>query len=268
MKRVAPQASVTPLAGALGVRIEGVDIARDAGAPLVDALRTILDTHLVIHLPGQGDLDPEQHLAFATQWGEVASPPLGSSIEGLPGLVEITGSTEADRGWHQDATHRERPPSVSIALARETPRVGGDSMWANQYRAYEALSPGLRDTLDGLFGVHEGTVAPADSDGAAEVISSVHPVVATHDRAGRQALFVNALHTTRLDGWTREESAPLLQYLFRVAVREELTCRHRWSVGDMVIWDNRATQYCALGDGGSDEPRVLHRVAIVGDVPH
>ncbi len=261
-------ATVTAISGALGVRVEGVDVARDASAPLVDALRKVLDEHLVIHLPGQGGLTPEDHVAFAALWGEVAIHPYVPSIGGHDGLMEMTEPTERSAVWHQDVTHTERPPSVSIVVAREVPSVGGDTMWANQYAAYEQLSPGLRDTVGGLYAVHEGPVRGDDGEVDGAVGSAIHPVVATHLRTRRKALFVNASYTTRLDGWTAEESAPLLALLYHAAVRDELTCRHRWAPGDLVISDNRATQHCTVGDVPPGEARCLHRVTVMGAIPH
>lgn len=263
----ADHATVTPLSGSLGVRVEGVDVARDVSAPLVDALRKILDEHLVIHLPGQTDLTPEDHLAFAALWGEVTIHPTMPSIDGHRGIVEVGDPTGNTAVWHQDDTHLERPPSVAVLVAREVPSVGGDTLLSNQYAAYERLSPGLRDTAGGLYAVHEGTVRAhgAEADGVA---TAIHPVVATHLRTRRKALFVNPRHTTRLDGWTVEESEAVLTLLYRAAVRDDLTCRHRWNVGDLVIWDNRATQHCTVVDAVAGERRSLHRVAVVGDIPH
>jgi len=259
--------SVTPLAGSLGVRVDGVDIARDCSVELVEALRAILDEHLVIHIPGQAALTPAQQLEFAALWGEIAIHPYVPSIDGYPGIMQIADPTELTTVWHQDVTHMECPPSVSILVGREIPSVGGDTQWANQYAAYELLSAGLRATIDRLHAVHEGTFRAGDAGLGHDAVTSVHPVVATHDRTGRPALFVNANYTTRFDGWTAEESAPLLEYLFRTAARSELTCRHRWTVGDMMIWDNRATQHAAIGDAAPGEPRILHRVTIAGAVP-
>ena len=267
MSATEPQTTVTPLAGSLGVRIDGIDLTADSSEALVGALRVILDEHLVIHLPAQADLTPEQQLAFAELWGEIAIHPYVPSIGGHPGIMQIADPTELTTVWHQDVTHMGCPPSVSILVAREIPTSGGDTMWANQYAAYEGLSPGLRDTLDGLYAVHEGTFRADDAGLDHEAVTSVHPVVATHDRTGRKALFVNANYTTRLDGWNADESAALLEHLFRAAVRNEYTCRHRWTVGDVLIWDNRATQHCAVGDAAPGEPRILHRVTVAGAQP-
>lgn len=259
--------TVTRLAGTLGARVEGVTLARGFDAELVDVLRRLLDEHLVVHLPGQGDLTPTQQLEFASLWGEIAIHPYVPSIEGHPGIMQIGDPNELTTVWHQDVTHMACPPSASILLARAIPSVGGDTMWANQHAAYELLSPGLRATLDSLRAVHEGTSRASSAGLTHAAVTNVHPVVHTHDRTGRKALFVNACYTTRFDGWTVEESAPLLRWLFAAASRNELTCRHRWTVGDMLIWDNRATQHCAVGDAAPGEERTLHRVTIAGAVP-
>lgn len=140
-------------------------------------------------------------------------------------------------------------------------------MWSNQYEAYERLSPGLRATIDQLRAVHEGTNRASSVGLTHEAVTAVHPVVHTHDRTGRKALFVNANYTTRFEGWTEAESNVLLEYLFAAASRNELTWRHRWTVGDLLIWDNRATQHCVIADAAPGEERTLHRITIAGAAP-
>lgn len=260
--------SLTRLAGTLGARIDGIDLASGFDQALVDALHDALDEHLVIHLPGQSAVTSAQQLEFARLWGEVAVHPYVPSIEGHPGIMRIYDPNELTTVWHQDVTHMQQPPSVSILLARAIPSVGGDTMWSNQYEAYARLSPGLRAALDGLRAVHEGTSRASTAGLDHEAVTAVHPVVHTHDRTGRKALFVNANYTTRFDGWTAQESAPMLQQLCAAACRNDLTWRHRWTVGDLLIWDNRATQHCAVGDAAPGEERTLHRVTIAGGPVH
>lgn len=267
MSMLVPTTSVTRLAGTLGARVEGIDLARGFDAGSVEELRSLLDEHLVIFLPGQQDLTPAQHLAFARLWGEIAVHPYIPSIDGHPGVMRIYDPNELTTVWHQDTTHMAAPPAVSILVARAIPSVGGDTMWSNQYEAYERLSPGMRRTIDPLRAVHEGTVRAASAGLTHEAVTSVHPVVHTHDRTGRKALFVNANYTTHFEGWTAEESEPLLRLLYAQACRNELTWRHRWTVGDLLIWDNRATQHCAVGDAAKGEERTLHRVTVGGGVP-
>ncbi|MCB0995075.1 MAG: TauD/TfdA family dioxygenase [Acidimicrobiales bacterium] len=267
MSTTTAAATVTRLAGTLGARIDGLRLADGWDADTIALLRSALDEHLVIYLPGQGDLTSAQQLEFAHGWGEIAVHPYVPSIEGHEGIMRIYDPNELTTVWHQDVTHMERPPSVSILLARAIPSTGGDTMWSNQYVAYERLSAGLRDTIDRLHAVHEGTSRADDAGLTHAAVTAVHPVVHTHDRTGRKALFVNANYTTRFDGWTAEESTPLLAFLYAAACRNEITWRHRWTVGDLLIWDNRATQHCAVGDAAPGEERTLHRVTIAGGVP-
>jgi taurine dioxygenase len=139
-------------------------------------------------------------------------------------------------------------------------------MFANQYAAYESLSDGLKATLADLKAVHYGTELAKEAGVAQERVTNAHPVVRTHPETGRKSLFVNGNYVKHFEGWTEAESAPLLQYLYAQASRPEFTWRHHWQVGDLLIWDNRCTQHCVVGDTGGAE-RTLHRVTIEGDVP-
>ena len=121
-------------------------------------------------------------------------------------------------------------------------------MFANQYLAYEGLSPGLRATVDTLRAVHKGTELAKEAGLDREAVTAVHPVVRTHPETGKRSLFVNGNYTSHLDGWTEAESAPLLEYLYAEACRPEYTWRHRWQVGDLIIWDNRCTQHAVVAD--------------------
>jgi taurine dioxygenase len=153
-----------------------------------------------------------------------------------------------------------------LLLARTLPPYGGDTMFANQYLAYENLSRGLRATLDGLRAVHQGTELAAEAGLERDAVTTTHPVVRTHPETGRKALFVNGNYVSGFDGWTPAESAALLAFLYAEASRNEYTWRHRWHPGDMIIWDNRCTQHAVIDDIGGQE-RLLHRVTITGDVP-
>lgn len=258
---------VTREAGSLGATVTGLDLASGPTPELVASLRVALLEHLVLCIPGQAAMTPAQHLEFARLWGEVAVHPYVPSIEGHEGVMRIYDPNELTATWHQDMTHLEAPPAISILVARVLPRVGGDTTWSNQERAYERLSPGLRACIDGLRAVHQGTWRAAGAGLSTEQVTAIHPVVRTHPETGRKALFVNANYTKRFDGWTEAESAPLLALLYTEASRLEYSWRHRWSVGDVLIWDNRATQHCVVADTDGTEERTLHRVTIAGDVP-
>jgi taurine dioxygenase len=162
-----------------------------------------------------------------------------------------------------------------VLYAVEVPPYGGDTLFANQYLAYETLSEGLKKTLDGLVGVN--TSAKAEISRTREdrlreagvelkVLVGTHPVVRTHPESGRQALYVNAAHTTQFQRWTIEESQPLLDYLFAHQVRPEFTCRFRWQPGSLAFWDNRCVQHNPINDYHGFR-RVMHRVTLAGDIP-
>jgi taurine dioxygenase len=164
----------------------------------------------------------------------------------------------------------------TLLLARQVPPVGGDTMFANMYAAYETLSPGMQRLLDGLRAVHSSALADVSAtredrirdsgaDGSGEYLAE-HPVVRTHPETGRKALYVNVAHTLRFVDMTKEESQPLLRYLFEQSVRPELTCRFQWRAGSLALWDNRCAMHNPVNDYHG-YTRVMHRISLGGDVP-
>ncbi|MDI2129876.1 TauD/TfdA dioxygenase family protein [Yinghuangia seranimata] len=258
---------VERLASALGALVTGVDLAAGVDDGVLARLQGLFLEHQVLCLRGQQAMSPRQQLQFAARWGEVSVHPYVPSIEGHPGVMKIHDPTPVTQRWHADTTHAPRPPALTLLLARVIPPLGGDTMWADAYGAYEQLSPGLRATLDTLRAVHRGTELAGAAGLDRDAVTTTHPVVRTHPDTGRKALFVNGDYTSHFEGWTTEESAPLLAYLYAQVARPELVYRHRWQVGDLVIWDNRCTQHAVVGDTGGAE-RVLHRVTIAGDRPY
>jgi taurine dioxygenase len=258
--------SVSREAGALGAIVTGVDLAQAVDDATFGLLHDAFVEHLVICIRGQGHIQPEDQLAFANRWGEISIHPYVPSIDGYPGVMRVSDPTPVTTTWHADTTHLPAPPALTLLLARQVPPFGGDTMFANQYLAYENLSPGLRATLDGLRAVHRGTELAKEAGLDREAVTAVHPVVRTHPESHKRALFVNGNYTSHVDGWTVEESEPLLGYLYQQACRPEYTWRHHWQVGDLVIWDNRCTQHAVVADVAVGE-RALHRVTIAGDVP-
>lgn len=256
---------VTPQAGALGASITGIDL----GKPLDDATFATLEqlflTYLVLAFRKQ-DITPEAHLAFAGRWGTVIPHPYVPSIEGYPGIMRVYDPTPLTQLWHSDFSYARRPPKLSILVARTLPPVGGDTMFANQYAAYDSLSEGMKRLLTGLHAVNQGTALALESGLSEEDVMWTHPVVRTHPETGRKSLFVNADYTKRFEDMTEAESAPLLHYLYEQGSRAEFTYRHRWQEGDVLMWDNRAVLHAVIGDVGGAE-RSLHRVAVAGDEP-
>ena len=179
--------------------------------------------------------------------------------------------------WHSDTTYLEQPPMASMLIAREVPPFGGDTLFACQYSALEALSPALQATLATLTGVsssakadvsrtREDRIRDGGREDARQVYSAEHPVLRTHPETGRRALYVNIAHTARFAGWTDEESAPLLAFLFSHQVRPEFTCRFSWQPGSIAIWDNRCVQHNPVNDYHGHR-RVMHRITLAGDRP-
>jgi taurine dioxygenase len=271
---------IRPLAGALGAEIAGVDLSEELDSDTVAAIRAAWLEHLVIFFRGQS-LSPGRFLAFARRFGEVIEYPFIKGIEGFP---EITPVVKLERErvnfgglWHSDTTYLERPPMATMLIARKVPPFGGDTLFANMYLAYETLSAGMQRLLDGLVAVNSSAKADvtktredrirdgARSDAKREYIAE-HPVVRTHPETGRKALYVNGGHTVRFKDMTEEESAPLLQYLFAHQQRPEFTCRFRWDVGSIALWDNRCTQHNPINDYHGYR-RVMHRVTLAGDTP-
>jgi taurine dioxygenase len=256
--------ALTRMSGALGARVDGLDLSRPLPEETMNSLRAALYEQCVLILTGQGDLTAEQQIAFGRNWGELISmPPDVDLVDGHAELFRIkTQPKDNDPhwhdDWHSDWTFLERPPFVSILAAKKLPDVGGDTMWASQYAAYERLSPLMQDLVSGLRAVHV-----RKKGGGVE--KGVHPAVRTIPQTGRRALFVNEFYTTQFEGMTVEESAGLLGFLTRHATNPNFSFRHRWSPGDVAVWDNRCVQHYAIAD--YREERELHRLTIVGEVP-
>jgi taurine dioxygenase len=254
--------TVTPLPQALGARVEGLDLTRALDAATAERLRAAWLENLVLFFPGLG-LTEQQHVALGSVFGALAATTQGSddkrSHEALGPNGEILvldGSRPADRAnaWHTDVTFTPSPPIGSLLSMRVCPGKGGDTLWSNQYAAYEALSPAVREFVDGLEAVHGRPGLTG---------SSTHPVVTTHPESGRRALFVNRGWTTRIVGLSQIESNGVLGMLFDHAERPEFCTRWTWTAGDAALWDNRCTMHYAVDDYG-DAARVLHRVTIYG----
>ena len=271
---------IHPVAGSIGAELRGIDLAKDLPDETVAQIRQALLDHLVIFARDQ-DLPPDRFLAFARRFGQPVEYPFIKGIEGFPEIIEVA-KLEHERVnfggvWHSDTTYLEQPPMGSMLVSREIPPQGGDTMFANQYLAYETLSDGLKTMLADLRGVSSSAKADVTrtredrvrSDGTAkarEPLEAVHPVVRTHPETGRKALYVNTAHTIRFDGMTEEESAPLLNYLFQHQIRPEFTCRFRWSQGAVAFWDNRCAQHYPVNDYHGYR-RIMHRITLAGDTP-
>jgi len=277
---------IRPLSHAIGAELSGADLSK----PVDEATRAQIHKawldHLVIVLRGQ-DLTPQRQIAFGRMFGDLddhkAAPfyrhpeheeiflITNKKVGGNESQTKDTG-----RVWHSDHSFTTRPTTASMLYCREIPPVGGTTMFANMYLAYETLSPGLRAVLDKLEAVHSiehyTSHNPYFRTRDQAQIAKMHelsppvaqPVVRTHPETGRKALYVSEGYTSRFVGMSQEESSGLLKYLFEHSVKPEFTYRHAWNVSDMLIWDNRCAMHLALADYSHEYTRHMHRLTVLG----
>jgi taurine dioxygenase len=274
---------VRPIAGNIGAEIHGVDISQELSDATIADIRKALIDHCVIFFRDQS-LDVERHKAFARRFGELFIHPnyrgLGTDneiveIKREPGDTKIVGEE-----WHADTTMVAEPPLGAILYAIDVPPYGGDTLFASQYAAYDALSDGMKRMIGGLrayhsdrkvagpranMNAHRTTKVREDADWRETV--SLHPVVVTHPESGRKMLYVNHSYTYCFEGMTEEESRPLLSFLLDHGHRPEFTCRFRWDKGSVAFWDNRSCKHLAVHDAGPYR-RHMRRVQIAGAPLH
>ena len=272
-------AVVRPTSGALGAEVLGIDLAQPLDDDAAAEIRRAFRDHGVIFFRDQR-LTPEQHLAFAERMGPININRFFKSVPNHPEIAEVrkepAQTTNIGGGWHTDHSYDQIPALGSILLAREVPPRGGDTLFACMAQAYDALSDGLKQTLQGLRAVHSsrhvfGVAAyQADPERQQRFVNpeaasqdAVHPVVIRHPETGRPTLYVNPGFTLRFEGWTEEESRPLLEFLYRHAARPEFQTRFKWAEGSIAFWDNRATWHYALNDY-QGERRLMHRITLDG----
>lgn len=273
---------VRRIAGALGAEVLGVDLSRPLDDETVARIRQAFLDHLVIFFRDQ-HLSPAEFEAFAFRLGRSDPHHVIQGMDGHPDILEIVRE-EGDRkifasGWHADVTWQQKPVMAGILYALETPDYGGDTIFSNQYLAYETLSAGMRRMLDRLVAVHSpARVYGADAErwtyvkammvGREEAarVETEHPVARTHPETGRKALFVNDHYALRLKDMTAEESEPILGFLHGHAIRPEFTCRFRWRTGSIAFWDNRCVLHTPIDDYFGKRRR-LWRITLEGDRP-
>jgi len=273
---------IRPLAGALGAEIVGLDLSVPLVESAANALRKALLDFGVVFLRDQS-LTVEQHKAVARHFGDIFVHPnvKGSGddpeivfVRRQPGDQAIVGED-----WHSDTAMMQSPPMGAVLYGMEVPPYGGDTLFACQHAALNALSPAMQRLLGTLKGVNSdrnvaGPRAGLNAKRSTKVREDVawsetfhlHPVVRTHPETERKALFVNRPYTLSFEGMTEAESRPLLEFLFQHSVRPEFTCRFRWTTGAVAIWDNRCVLHLAVNDAGPYS-RLMRRVQIAGDRP-
>jgi taurine dioxygenase len=273
--------TVEPVSGTVGAAVGGVDLSEPLDESTLTEIRQAFLAHHVLFFHDQ-DLTAEAQLRFGRYFGELDTHPFVEGTEAHPEVIEII--TEPDDwlnfggGWHSDVTFLDEPDLGSILYAIEVPPFGGDTLFADQHAAYEALSDTMKDLLDGLVARH--SAGPQYAEGGYSTLSKsmktksperadrvvCHPLVRTHPETGKKALYVNPSFTVGIDGMRMDESMALLGFLFNHAVREPFTCRFRWSPGSVAMWDNRSVQHYALFDYRGHR-RHMRRITVKGDRP-
>ncbi len=249
---------VRRLSGALGAEVRGISLGQVRAAE-AEMIQSLLMAHQVLFFPDQ-HVTPDQHIAFGRHFGPIAGHPHLSNLPGYPEIFDLAASRGgvADE-WHSDITFQQHPSVLAILNMVQCPKVGGDTMWANMYAAYDGLSAPLQELCNGLTALHD-----ASPHGKPEKMA-IHPVVRIHPVTRRKSLFVNEHFTRRLVELSHEESTVLLGYLTRWVSQARFTVRYHWSEGTVAMWDNRCTQHFVLTD--FDDERIIQRVTVVGDTP-
>jgi taurine dioxygenase len=273
---------VEPSSGALGAEIHGIHLAGLDDETFAEIHRAWLE-HQVVFFRDQR-LTPAEQAAFAERFGELDTYPFIAPLAEHPNVIPIIKEKDTRMnfggGWHSDMSYQEKPVMATCLYAIEVPERGGDTLFANMTAAYDALSEGLQDLLDGLRGVFTaskvhgaaGLYANADhpmkmtKDSEKEQARHLHPIVRTHPDTGRKALYLDLPHVERLENMRVHESQPLMEFLYQHATQPQFTTRFRWRPGSLAIWDNRCVQHYALNDYPGQR-REMHRITVKGDVP-
>ena len=270
---------IRPMTPTIGAEIRGLDLRQALGDAAIAALRRALLDRKVVFLRDQS-ITTEQHLAFGRAFGALEIHPFSPHKRGYPEVLAITHDRDSpgrENIWHSDVTWRLAPSLGSILRAVEVPAVGGDTLFADMYAAYDGLDDETRAEIDGRTAIHdfEPFRRPLRKNGASEAEIAAfdrqyppaeHPIVRTHPEIGRKALYVNRAFTRYIVGMERARSDALLPRLYAQAAIPEYQCRFRWERDSIAFWDNRATQHYAASDYWPAVRR-MERVTIIGDRP-
>jgi taurine dioxygenase len=277
---------VQKIAGSLGADIRGVDLSKPVPDQVLAEIRAALLDNLVIAIRDQ-DITPAQQLAFARRWGDIHLHPFMEGMTDYPEILEIikrpTDKKNFGGSWHTDQMFSPNPAMGTMLYAKEVPSAGGDTLFTNQYLAYESLSDKMKEIAGRLRTVCVGdNFKQANGQSRKErydrqmsemrvkdpgdvQTTSVHPLVRTHPETGRKSIYIG-VHVQQFEGMTDDESQPLLDFFMRQSIRPEHTCRVRWQTGTLTFWDNRCTQHFAVNDYPA-ETRIMHRITVRGDQP-
>ena len=264
-------------APALGAEVRGVDLAGGLDTATYEQVRAALLAHQVLFFKDQTEISPQTQIEIGRMFGELHTHPAAPQMAGHPEIFEIYVSRNSKIAngefWHTDVSCDEVPPLGTILQLHILPPAGGDTLFANMYAAYDALSEPMKRMLEGLSALHESEHVYRErysdrgvDDTGREYPSSTHPVVRTHPETGRKALFVNRTFTTRINELEAAESEALLGFLFDHCEGIDFQIRYRWERNDVAFWDNRCAMHRAIWDYWP-ERRKGRRVTIKGDRP-
>ncbi|MBX3506173.1 MAG: TauD/TfdA family dioxygenase [Parvibaculum sp.] len=277
---------VRPNESGFGAEITGLDISRPLPPETLAEVKQAWADHAVVWFPDQ-PLTHDELEAFTLQIGPFGHDPFIAPMEGRPHILELRREPDEKArnfgaGWHSDWSFQEEPPAATLLHSKVVPPVGGDTLYADCTRAYDALSDEMKKVLDGLTAVHSaalpygtnGVFAQETEKRTMKILVSKeaektwpHPLVRTHPVTGRKALFVSPVYTVGIEGMTHAESAAILGFLYSHMTQDKFIYRHKWRENMLTMWDNRCTLHFA--DGGYDgHLRVMHRTTVAGDVPH
>ena len=271
---------VEPSGAGCGALIRGTNLSRPQSPAAIAAIRNAWLQHQVIGICDQ-DLQIVDLERFAAALGPEGDDPFIASIPGHPRVVEVrreAGETTPvfAEAWHSDWSFLESPPAGTLLYGKVIPPVGGDTLFANQYAAYDALSESMKSRIANLQGIHSarrsyspgGVYGERDKGRSMSIrfseramATQLHPLVRRHPETGRPALFINLGYTIGIDGMSEAEAGALLTELFAHQAKPEFVYRHRWSAGLLTLWDNRCLLHTATG-GYQGHQRLLWRITI------
>ena len=271
---------ITPIAGALGAEVKGMDLGRALSSDDVLKLRKLLNEYEVIFFRDQ-DISPASQRALALCFGPLQTHPAYATVDGFDEITILESTPDKPtkiEAWHSDMTFRQHPPLGTVLKAVITPPKGGDTLWSSMTAAYEGLSFPMQQMLEGLNAVHdfahgfrESLAEPGGRERLADAVAAnppvKHPVIRTHPETGKKVLFVNSLFTTHIEGLRKGESEAILSFLYQHIQTAEFTCRFSWQPHSIAIWDNRSTQHKPVNDYFPAHRR-MQRITIDGDKPY
>ena len=274
------QTTIFPQAAPCGAAVHGIDLRRPLDADTVARLRRAWLAHQVLAFPDQ-DLSLEDLERIALHFGPYGADPFFGSVPGHPHIAQVRRDADEKtkifaETWHSDWSFLPQPPQATLLYGNVIPPVGGDTLFANQYAAWEALSPAMQALLrdkqgihsarrgyarDGMYGERDAGRSMAIRHGDDALATQTHPIARVHPETGRTALFVSPGYTIGIEGMADAQAQPLLMELFRHQVRDDFVYRHRWQPGMLLLWDNRCVIHAATG-GYDGHARLLHRITL------